>query len=310
MSKLPNYKYNVLPDGMAEITSYTGGAAVLTVPSMLDGYRVTRIGQAAFYGSENLTIVTIPNSVTSIGERAFSGCRKMKYVTLPDSVTNIGDQLFDGCWSLEYIWIPDGVTSIGYRAFANCTHLEAIELPKNLKTIGEQAFEACRNLEAIELPKNLKTIGYRAFRDCESLTNVTIPDSVTSIGEEAFCGCISLYEVRFPAGISCIPAGAFISSPPSLVVLPETVRQVESVAYAECSNLTTVVCEAADEVYFGNGCFEGSTRLREIIVRDTALVRCGNGVCESINPPPTLRFVTEAEMSKIIELIGGSSHDF
>ena len=36
-------------------------------------FSVTSIGEYAFYGSDNLTSVNIPNSVTSIGEYAFYG---------------------------------------------------------------------------------------------------------------------------------------------------------------------------------------------------------------------------------------------
>ena len=37
-------------------------------------YKVTTIGNRAFYKCTNLTSITIPNSVTTIGDWAFSGC--------------------------------------------------------------------------------------------------------------------------------------------------------------------------------------------------------------------------------------------
>ena len=49
-------------------TSTTGD---LTIPSMLDGYPVARIGSSAF-NSCGLTSVTIPDSVMSIGDYAFA----------------------------------------------------------------------------------------------------------------------------------------------------------------------------------------------------------------------------------------------
>lgn len=43
-----DYKYVLLEDGTAKITQYTGKAAQLTIPTTLDGYSVTSIGDWAF----------------------------------------------------------------------------------------------------------------------------------------------------------------------------------------------------------------------------------------------------------------------
>lgn len=69
-----DYQYTLREDGTAEIHEYTGGDEVLIIPSELDGYTVTRIGDYAFHMEHALTTVTIPESVTSIGEDAFAGC--------------------------------------------------------------------------------------------------------------------------------------------------------------------------------------------------------------------------------------------
>lgn len=60
------------------------------------GSHVTSIGNAAFYNYyQNLTSVTIPNSVTSIKSSAFEGCSSLTSVTIPDSVTSIGEAAFN-----------------------------------------------------------------------------------------------------------------------------------------------------------------------------------------------------------------------
>ncbi|GHV10413.1 hypothetical protein FACS1894162_4340 [Bacteroidia bacterium] len=68
---------------------------------------VTTIGDGAFDGSDdwgngndNLTSITIPNSVTSIGAQAFASCSGLQSVTIPGSVTSIGNAAFYGCYNL------------------------------------------------------------------------------------------------------------------------------------------------------------------------------------------------------------------
>ena len=56
------------------ITGYTGAANAVTIPSRLNGFPVTSIGNTTFQDCTNLIIVTIPRSVTSVGDAAFHGC--------------------------------------------------------------------------------------------------------------------------------------------------------------------------------------------------------------------------------------------
>ena len=78
-----DYMYKVLPDGTAEITDYTGDESVINIPETIDGYKVTSIGDEAFYRYISLTTITIPNSVTSIGRNAFQNCQKTNHGNNP-----------------------------------------------------------------------------------------------------------------------------------------------------------------------------------------------------------------------------------
>lgn len=126
------------------------------------------ISTDAFEYCENLTSITIPNSVTSIRSGAFE-YTGLTSVTIPNSVTRIGNRAFHGCRKLSNITLSNSVISIGNDAFNECTDLTSITIPDSVTSIGEDA-----------------------FRFCSSLTSITIPDSVTRIGKEAFFGCTSL----------------------------------------------------------------------------------------------------------------------
>lgn len=52
------------------------------------------IGKYAFWGCNNLTAVTIPNSVKSIGDQAFYNCKKLASIEMPNSNVEIGDFAF------------------------------------------------------------------------------------------------------------------------------------------------------------------------------------------------------------------------
>ena len=241
------YKYALLEDGGAEITKYTGINIKLNIPAELNGHPVTSIGDKAFYGFDDLTAVTIPDSVTSIGDYAFSLCEGLTSITLPDSVTSIGDYAFSFCSGLTSVAIPDSVTSIGVNPFCNCENLlritvspahsalvtidgvlfckadrrlvcypkgltaETYAIPQGIKIIGEWAFYWCSSLTTITIPDSVTSIGDGAFESCRSLTTITIPDSVTSIGDRAFSNCYGLASLTIPSSVTGIGANPFRS---------------------------------------------------------------------------------------------------
>ena len=64
------------------VTGYkSSGATDITLPSTYNGKAVTAIGKSAFFGSEILESVTIPDSIETVGALAFSNCKKLKKVT-------------------------------------------------------------------------------------------------------------------------------------------------------------------------------------------------------------------------------------
>ena len=93
-AELFNYWSPVIP-------SSTTGA--LEIPSTINGYPVTIIGDSAFYNCSGLTSVTIPDSVTNIEYAAFYGCGGLTSVTIGNSVTSIGIYAFQYCSGLQLV---------------------------------------------------------------------------------------------------------------------------------------------------------------------------------------------------------------
>ena len=110
---------------------------------------VTRIGDYAFAGLDELTDVQIASTVTGIGEGAFMGCRNLIVITIPDTVETLGDNLFWNCGSLEAATLPAGLTAIPSGTFFNCEELTRVYLPGTLERIEKNAFDRCTGLTDI-----------------------------------------------------------------------------------------------------------------------------------------------------------------
>ena len=66
----------------------------------------------AFILCENLTNVTLPNTISSIPYGTFAGCVSLKKINIPSSVKTIEDEAFSMTGFTEFT-VPDTVTTIG-----------------------------------------------------------------------------------------------------------------------------------------------------------------------------------------------------
>lgn len=172
--------------GKVTITDYDGYASNVVIPSKIEGYPVTSIGEEAFsYYDSCLENITIPDSVTSIGAKAFEDCASLESIEFPDSVTSIGPKAFEDCDSLEIVKIPDTITSIGSQAFYECENLKSVVIGDGVKKINHRTFAYCNNLKSVVIGDGVTSIGSYAFYE-GGIECVTIGDSVKQIGASAF----------------------------------------------------------------------------------------------------------------------------
>ena len=94
-------------------------------------YKVTKIGNKAFYKNTKLKTVTIPSTVTEIGNKAFYGCRKLTKVTIPKNVKVIGGKAFYGCKKITKVTVKSAkLNKVGSKAFTGISKKAVIKVPK------------------------------------------------------------------------------------------------------------------------------------------------------------------------------------
>lgn len=223
------------PQKTVTITKYTGTESTVILPSTINSWPVTKIGEDAFQDNTTITSVTIPANVTEIGSNAFAGCTNLTSVNYAGDWSNLtiqsgnpavedaakdaaNEQLFDFEFILNNtavvvnnykckgtaadVTIPSRykgkpVTAINNAAFPNSA-VTSVTIPDSITSIPDAAFVNCSKLTNISIPNSVTYIGFSAFSSCTSLKSITLPSSLSTIGNSAFAGCPSSMTVTYP----------------------------------------------------------------------------------------------------------------
>ncbi len=184
------------------ITSFTFGEAVEHIPAYL------------CYQMENLTHLTIPQSVQTMGAQVFYGTGIKDITWHPKQFENLSTvSPFDDIASqITSFTFGDAVEIIPSNLCYNMTHLNTTVIPRSVQSVGERAFGACTGLQSIVYAGNMADWCNIAFENAlsnplnyatnwfinsnERVTELAIPASVSHISPYAFYNASGINAVR------------------------------------------------------------------------------------------------------------------
>lgn len=126
------------------IADYLGSNTELVIPSEINGSRVTKIADYAFYENEVLTSVTIPSSITYIGMGAFK--RAACISQDENGVCYVDKWVVDCDFDATYAKLRNDTVGIVTLAFDYCDKLTAVIIPNSVQYVENVAFTVCEKL--------------------------------------------------------------------------------------------------------------------------------------------------------------------
>ena len=228
----------------------------LVIPTILEGYPVTKIEEHAFFCADKLEGIAIPSTVTSIensafmycssitniGYGAFRHCNKMTNIILGENILNLGDYAFDGCSNLISVDVPNSILCIKEGVFRNCANLQSVHTGNSLTNIGKVAFEGCTNLRSMTIHENLLTLE-ETFETCASLEyfSVNPNNPVYSSRDGVLLDHEQTKIIRFPRSMKDTYYDIENEEIISDYTIPMTVTNIGTFAFSRCHTLTNIV---------------------------------------------------------------------
>ena len=294
-----DYEYTLNQFNKATLTKFTGKkTSTISIPTTIDEYEVSALGESLYKGYNALTSVDIPSNIKSIYPFAFNGCTSLSSVKLNDGLEVIGYSAFKGTaiteitipktvWMMSFSGYSNDETSAYSRgdhynyngnasAFYGANKLEKVVFADGVTKIGKYSLHNCKYLTEVIIPDTVKSIGDYAFANCTGLTELSVPNSVESIEDYVFSGCTGLKNIVLSEAVDRINEGVFSSCTGlTSVEIPSHIKAIYPFAFNGCTSLSSVKLNDGLEV-IGYSAFKG-TAITEITIPKTVWMMSFSG---------------------------------
>lgn len=119
--------FDALKPDLVDASPHIQGSVV--IPKTFRNQTVTEIGMDVFNRRKGLTGIHFPDTIQTIWNAAFYGCDGLTTVTLPASLTTLGPDAFGRCRNLRKVVFTGIPRTIDGGAFYGCDRLEAVFFP-------------------------------------------------------------------------------------------------------------------------------------------------------------------------------------
>lgn len=253
-------------EGGAKLVGYTGGSAVVTVPSEYRGSAVTQIGTDAFKSASSAYRIILPDTVSEIPCGAFSACLSLAEIVSTGGVySSLDGVLYRGDTLVAYppakegaFTLPSSAVNIADKAFYGAYKLKEAEL-SNAVSVGEQAF-AFSSVTKVTFSDKIASISDRAFADCGLTGHLELFGA--SVGSYAFSGT----DITGVTAKGDIADHAFSSC--SKLVIASISSDIREGTFSGCTSLVSVYSPECTSI--AKGAFSGASSLKYVNVGGTA----------------------------------------
>ena len=275
------------------------------IPSTIDGYTITAIGNRAFSECTAITSINIPKTVKTIGLRAFYGCTGITEITIPSSVTSIGTQIFYKASNLHTVYYNSTYYSAD-NPFLNLDHITKIVFGGSVPSNMLKDHTAVKEIEVLSV---YGAVGDAAFSGCSSLESITLPYASSPynnwwrpfgvmFGQSSYTGGVATSQYVYSYSDETTKSITYYI-PASLKSVTINGNNIYVGAFQNCTNLTSITI--GDGVtYIDDSAFYGCSKLTSVKIGNS-VTSIGNAAfsgCTSL---------TSVEMSDSVISIGDSA---
>ena len=241
---------------------------------------VIEIMDNAFNMVNNITKITLPETLKTIGRYAFSNASSNIIVEIPEGVEVIGEYAFNSNMTLitkalsakegwnekiaqmvlygvneivtgeDFIYALDNQNNAYVLALSKDYEKTVVDFDipgVTVVSVANGLFKGNRLINTVIVPEGVKSLGAYLFQNANNITSVKLPSTLESIGAYAFQ---SVYNLRS-------------------IIIPENVTRIEQCTFESCSQLNSVTLLGA-VTYIGDNAFSYA-RVNKFEVPDSVL---------------------------------------